>query len=79
MAFLGQAGIRIPSAHQTGAGKEMKILPLYGNSVQSAYIEIEETAERMTLLDGDEKLFDRDFRGIQEKKGVIAGWLFTDL
>ena len=28
MAFLGQAGIRIPSAHQTGAGKEMKILPL---------------------------------------------------
>ena len=56
----------------------MKILPLYGNSVQSAYIEIEETAERMTLLDGDEKLFDRDFRGIQEKKGVIAGWLFTD-
>ena len=58
---------------------EMKILPLYGNSVQSAYIEIEETAERMTLLDGDEKLFDRDFRGIQEKKGVIAGWLFTDL
>ena len=68
MAFLGQAGIRIPAAHQTGAGKEMKILPLYGNSVQSAHIEIEETAERMTLLDGDEKLFDRDFRGIQEKK-----------
>ena len=57
----------------------MKILPFYGNSAQPAHIEIEETAERMTLLDGGEKLFDRDFRGIQEKKGVIAGWLFTDL
>ena len=79
MAFLGLADIRIPSAHQTGAGKEMKILPFYGNSAQPAHIEIEETAERMTLLDGDEKLFDRDFRGIQEKKGVIAGWLFADL
>ena len=53
MSFFCLADIRIPSAHQTGAGKEMKILPFYGNSAQPAHIEIEETAERMTLLDGD--------------------------
>ena len=50
MAFFCLADIRIPSAHQTGAGKEMKILPFYGNSAQPAHIEIEETAERDVLV-----------------------------
>jgi hypothetical protein len=45
-------------ADKTGSGEKSEIMPLYGNSIGTADVKVEETAQRVAFLDGDEKFFD---------------------
>ena len=45
-------------ADKAGSRKKSEIVPFYGSSVRTAYIKVEETAQRVAFLDGDEKFFD---------------------
>ena len=45
-------------ADMGGSGEKSEIMPLYGNSIGTADVKVEETAQRVAFLDGDEKFFD---------------------
>ncbi len=55
----------------------MKIMPLYGDPIGTADVKVEETAERMTLLDGDEKLFDLVWPGTFKRKNAQLPVFFS--
>ena len=52
------ADMGIFPADKTGSGEKSEIMPLYGNSIGTADVKVEETAQRVAFLDGDEKFFD---------------------
>ena len=52
------ADMGICPADKTGSGEKSEIMPLYGNSIGTADVKVEETAQRVAFLDGDEKFFD---------------------
>lgn len=52
------ADMGIFPADKTGSGEKSEIMPLYGNSIGTANVKVEETAQRVAFLDGDEKFFD---------------------
>ena len=55
--FFG-ADMGVFPADKAGSGEKSEIMPLYGNSIGTADVKVEETAQRVAFLDGDEKFFD---------------------
>ena len=45
-------------ADKTGSREKSEIMPLYGDSIGTADVKVEETAQRVAFLDRDEKFFD---------------------